>query len=503
MDIRPLSKIPGPNGDDITIAELLGQGGFGQVFAGTTDSGIRVAVKTMLTGILSSGELETLLNEGQLAVGISHPNVVRVLHFSDGKDGSGIPPYLVMERIDGGPLSDLLEARKVAGNHFSDDELNEMFSAIAAGMEAVNERLVHRDLKPSNVLIESSSGLLKICDFGLAKLASAATRRETFKGWGTPPYMAPEAWEDKANTPAMDIYAAGVMFFQLATLQFPIEPRSGDAPALAWRNAHLLVQPKSARAIRPSISDDHWQLLTKMLQKDPRKRPGSWAEVKATLTRKSPASSPDVSALVRRAIEATEEAERVASARRAAAEAEDERRAILEATYEEPLAILEALVHAFNQASDLVKLDMVRDDRRHAIVSRRDKRHDRPALTVSFQQIDDLPVQTRGVYRVLGTVSLSPEPNPRERSDFFKNDTFGGFNLAYRVRSPGERYGDWEQLRFEMSPFSTEMRFPHWWAHTLSALPRELQLLNASHVYQHQKGPLDQQWFSELLTHLL
>lgn len=80
-----------------------------------------------------------------------------------------------------------------SGVHFSAAELRSLFNAIADGMEAVNARLVHRDLKPSNVLLDGSTGVPKIADFGLAKLASASTRSATFKGWGTPQYISPEA----------------------------------------------------------------------------------------------------------------------------------------------------------------------------------------------------------------------------------------------------------------------------------------------------------------------
>jgi len=120
-----------------------------------------------------------------------------------------------------------------------------------------------------------------------------------------------------------------------------------------------------------------------------------------------------------------------------------------------------------------------------------------------FQQIEDLEVRPDGIYRVLGSVSLIPEPKPSQNSDFHKNDSFGGFNLLYRVRSAHERFGDWHQIRFEMSPMAREMRYPHWWAHTHAELPGELRLLSAMHIYQHQRRALDHEWFKELLSHLV
>ncbi|MBL0171509.1 MAG: protein kinase [Gemmatimonadaceae bacterium] len=146
MDIRPGTRLDGPGGQSITVGPLLGQGGFGQVFAGEMADGTPVAIKTMLTGALSSGELEALQNEGRLAVGIDHPHVVRVLHFDDGLGGAGFPPFLVMERVNGETLADVIERRRLAGDRFSETELRDLFAAIADGMEAVNARLVHRDL---------------------------------------------------------------------------------------------------------------------------------------------------------------------------------------------------------------------------------------------------------------------------------------------------------------------------------------------------------------------
>lgn len=503
MDIRPGCILQGPAGLTITVGALLGQGGFGQVFGGTMSDGSSVAVKTMLTGMLSSGELESLLNEGRLAVGIVHPHVVRVLHFDDGTGAAGAPPFLVMERIDGETLADVIARRQAAANRLSDEELRGLFTAIADGMEAVNARLVHRDLKPSNVLLDGASGTPKIADFGLAKLVSAATRKETFKGWGTPPYMAPEAWDDATNTVAMDVYAAGVMFFELATFQYPVMPRAGDPPAIAWRNAHLLVAPTNVRTLRSDLSIDLWQLITKMLQKDPKKRSATWAEVKASLGRMVPTGAPDVSSLVQRATERTVAEAQAASAARFAAEQAAERRQLLRNACEEPIAILQELVETFNAASDLAQLELGSDNDGGATVRQRSARPGAPTLSVHFRQIGDLEIRGDGLYRILGSVAVHPEPRATQETDFFKNDTFGSFNLLYRLPRSGERFGDWHQIRFEMSPLSSKRRFPHWWAHSFDELPRELSLLNAMHVYQHERRQLDHEWFRELLTHLV
>jgi serine/threonine protein kinase len=238
----------------------------------------QVAVKTVLTVSLSNDELSALQNEAKLAVGIEHPNVVRVLYVDDGEVAQGRPPYLVMEYVDGGTLRAVLDSHKAAGTKIGIDELRAMYLQIAEGMKVVNDRIVHRDLKPENVLVDTTGNHLKIADFGLAKLADAATRAVTFKGWGTRPYQAPESFESGPNTPAMDIYGAGVIFYELATLTLPVQPQAGDQSPMAWRNAHLLAVPRDIRTLRPDMPIDLVQLIMLMLQKNPAKRPGAWTE---------------------------------------------------------------------------------------------------------------------------------------------------------------------------------------------------------------------------------
>lgn len=223
-------------------------------------------------------------------------------------------------------------------------------------MAAVNEKLVHRDLKPANVLV-ATGGTLKISDVGLAKLAAAATRTDTFKGWGTRAYQAPGAFDSGPNTQAMDVYAGGVMFFELAALALPVEPKSGDAGPLAWRNAHLLAVPKDIRAVRPDLPLDLVQLILQMLQKDPGKRPRSFAEVAERLKKAvAVGRGPDVTALVGKATATLVKRTEAETRAREERERQDERRALLEMAFKEPVEVLASLVDAFNSASAVGKL---------------------------------------------------------------------------------------------------------------------------------------------------
>ena len=92
----------------------------------------------------------------------------------------------------------------------------EMMIDIAQGARAINEKLVHRDIKPDNILIEGKT--LKIGDFGISKFVDESTRLQTFKGGQHIAYMAPEGWVGEANTFKLDVYAVGLVFFEILAL---------------------------------------------------------------------------------------------------------------------------------------------------------------------------------------------------------------------------------------------------------------------------------------------
>jgi len=503
MDIRLGATLEGPNGTTITIDSLLGQGGFGQVFRGCLQDGTRVAVKTVLTSSLSGSELKVLQNEAAHAIGISHPNVVRAIHFSNGEDASGNPPFLVMEFVDGSNLREVIEAHRASNTKPSIPELRAMYLQIAQGMQAINERLVHRDLKPENILVDGATKELKIADFGLAKVVDAATRSETFKGWGTRPYQAPEAFEHGPNTMAMDMYSAGITFFELAALTWPIQPRAGDNSPLAWRNAHLLTPPANVRLARPDLPDSLVQLITLMLQKDPARRPSSWQTVIDRLRREAApgGTGPDVSSLVQKATTTLLETTARQSKERSEREARAERHMLLEAAFREPVDILRSIVDTFNDATDVGKLAVV-ELSPLAVEVRGGTRGARLQLLASV--IDDLDTRYNGIYRIIGVARIEPvPPAPSEEEALRDRGSFGSFNITYRVQRAADRFGSWNLFRFEHSPLTGRASYPRWFAMDLGDLPRQLQVLNAMGIYQHERRVLDHTWFELLLQHLL
>jgi serine/threonine protein kinase len=502
MDIRPGDALDGPNGQLISIGALLGHGGFGQVFDGRLPDSTRVAVKTLLTAGLNAAELRGLQNEAQCGLKVIHPNVVRILHVDDGTKVAGRPPYLVMEHVDGGDLRAMLDARGNPVVPFPVEELRAMFLQIAEGMVAVSAELVHRDLKPENVLVDLVGMRLKIADFGLAKLAGAATRSETFKGWGTLPYQAPEAFDGRPNTPAMDVYSAGVMFYEVATLMLPVMPPAGNNSPIDWRRAHLLSAPQDIRAARPDLPIDLVQLIMQMLDKNPEQRPGSWSGIVSRLkTNPAAAAGPDVSDLVQKAATSFIQSPAAATREREEREKREERAALLEQAFAQPINVVRALADAFNENSHVATLVLRIVDPLSAEVQAVPIGNHR--LDVGGNPIEDFDLGHAGILRLLGSVTLVPQPEPVNERAHFDQESFGGFNLFYVVRRPDESFGTWTQIRFEHSPLTGKMSYPHWFALSVGELPRKLKLLGAMDVVQHEQRPLDDSWFRSLIKQMV
>lgn len=350
------------------VVRKLGRGAFGTVFEiRDRATGKSFALKSLgLVSSYSQVERNALFNEGKLAIGVQHQNVVEVMFFHDGSLHPALPPYVIMEYVrDGRTLKHEIDERE-HGNYFSDDELNEKFRQLAAGMQAINAKLVHRDIKPDNILVQDA--VYKIADFGLSKVVGAATRDNTLKGINAFIYCPPEAWRGEDNTQQMDMYCMGIVFFQLATLRLPYEVNTNQPPNVAWQNAHLYDQPINPRDIRPELNPVLSKSILKMLHKNPDRRYGSWTEILAKLAQASEvpqhATSEipvefDVSSLLEKDRETTEMA-RQAGLKNARIEREEEElKELVKRRFEEEfLNPARAIAAEFNSHSTVSTLDI-------------------------------------------------------------------------------------------------------------------------------------------------
>ena len=277
------SLINGPSGaDSLCLSEYLGSGAFGLVFSAFDKiSKKSYAVKFPQPAIGNDKELSAFFNEVMAAREISHPNVVTVYYVET--ESSEFPPYLVMELVKGGTLKSYIDRFRSSKQLVEIGLLKSWVNGLVDGIAAINERMLHRDLKPDNILM--SGNIPKIGDFGLSKIVDALTRSRTFKGGQHVLYMAPEGWKAERNEIQLDMYSMGVIFFEVVYLQYPYELplSSANFDWNEFRNMHLFAQPKSLEKLRPDLPPGICHVIYRLLEKSPRDRFSTWAEVKEAL----------------------------------------------------------------------------------------------------------------------------------------------------------------------------------------------------------------------------
>ena len=251
----------------------LGQGGMGIVFrAKHKFLKSSHAVKIILPSLVSDDEnlLVRFRQEAILAASIDHPNVIRVTDFGVEND---VMPFLVMEYIDGIPLSNYL----VEGKPLTVKEAFDLFIPIAEGVaEAHRKGIVHRDLKPQNIMVIKNLPLtkaIKVLDFGLAKIKSADSypsliQAKTMNIVGSPPYMSPEQWSGEGVDHRTDIYALAVILYQMLTGKLPFQADS--MPAMMYQ--HLTVPAPTAASHGVTLLPGIESVVQKGLEKDPNNR---------------------------------------------------------------------------------------------------------------------------------------------------------------------------------------------------------------------------------------
>ena len=194
------------------LEHRLGHGGMATVYlARDLKLDREVAIKLLADNYAGDDEVRKRFSrEARLAARLDHPNVVQVFDVGEEDDR----PYIVMEHVDGGTLADRLDGRKRA---MARAESLRLLGQLCDGLaHAHSKKLIHRDIKPQNLLLRESDGCLKITDFGIARAAEETTRlTRPGKVIGTDRYMAPEQLADGSITPAVDVYACGVVADEL------------------------------------------------------------------------------------------------------------------------------------------------------------------------------------------------------------------------------------------------------------------------------------------------
>ena len=262
------------------VDKLLGVGGFARVYqANHPVLRHQVAVKVLTRAVGSDPEaMRRFVREAQAASRIDHENVVKVLGFGKLQDGRA---YQLMELVHGPTLDDYLglhgKLTVLQALSFLQDIAAALTSAHALG-------ITHRDLKPANVLLANQNGALmaKLTDFGIATALdgehdSKLTR--TGSTLGTPTYMSPEQALGTAINTSSDVYAFGVLAFELLTNAVPFD---GESP-FAIMMQHVQATPPRASQIAPELGPHFDQAILQMLNKHPEDRPASVAAAMALL----------------------------------------------------------------------------------------------------------------------------------------------------------------------------------------------------------------------------
>lgn len=249
------------------LNELIGRGGMGVVYRGHDILLQReIALKLMANTSMGDDVRQRMLREAQLAAQLTHPNIVAV---HDAGQVSGTP-YIVMELVEGHTL-----------RQFRGESLNQVIviaeQICLALSHAHQHGVVHRDLKPENIII-GSNGIVKLMDFGLAHLHTS-NLTATGVMLGTVNYMAPEQIRGDKLDPRTDLYALGVMLYEMLTGSVPFEADT----ALAVITQHLYAPPVPACARNAQIPAVLDGLISQLLSKEPAERPNSAEEVRAAL----------------------------------------------------------------------------------------------------------------------------------------------------------------------------------------------------------------------------
>jgi serine/threonine-protein kinase len=244
------------------LIERIGSGGMSIVYKAKDRSlGRIVAVKVMHESFTNdSGFLKRFQQEAHSAANLAHPNIVTVHDI--GQDG--YKHYIVMEFVEGRTLKQII--RENGENPMPTSRALDLIIQVCKGIGyAHRANLVHCDVKPQNIIVTQDEQV-KVADFGIARAISGATQQgQVSQVWGTPQYFSPEQAAGDVPTPASDVYAIGIMLFEMLTGQLPFVAESHTAMALK----HLHTPPPLVTQYNPAIPSQFAQIVNKLLAKEP------------------------------------------------------------------------------------------------------------------------------------------------------------------------------------------------------------------------------------------
>lgn len=253
-------------GNRYQLQDLIGVGGMAKVYKAKDRLLQRdVAIKILKDQYAEDDEfVKKFSNEALSAARLTHVNIVSVYDIGEDLIEGKKIHYIVMEYVDGETLKDLIDREKIISNH---DIVDYSIQIAQALNQAHSSNIIHRDIKPQNILMDKY-GLLKVTDFGIARVSTNATITYTSSILGTVHYISPEQAKGKFVDEKSDLYSLGVVMYEMATGKVPFDADNSVGIAVM----HIQDEPESPIKLNENLSPRLNDIIMKLLEKDPQKR---------------------------------------------------------------------------------------------------------------------------------------------------------------------------------------------------------------------------------------
>jgi tRNA A-37 threonylcarbamoyl transferase component Bud32 len=262
-----MSDLTGQMLGNYRIVERIGRGGMAVVYKAYQPALERhVAIKVLREQLTADDEqfARRFQREAKAVAALRHPNIVQVFDFGTQDDVS----YMVMEYLDGTTLKAELKALAERGETMALQEAQRIFQAVAGAVDYAHAQgMVHRDIKPANVML-TAKGDVVLTDFGIARIVGGTQYTATGAVIGTPAYLPPEQGQGERGDERSDIYALGVVLYEMVTGRVPFD---ADTP-LAVIFKHISDPLPLPRELNPALPEAVERVILKALAKDPGER---------------------------------------------------------------------------------------------------------------------------------------------------------------------------------------------------------------------------------------
>ncbi len=257
----------------VRIEKLIGRGGMADVYVGRhTTLNRPMAVKILHPHMTVNEDLRRRFrDEAQAVAALRHPNIVQVSDFDVVDDR----PYIIMELLEGMPLNEYLRGLHGMGHTLPLDTVSRLMTSLTAALDYAHDRqIVHRDVKPANIVLRAGDTPITpqmplapdvepvLTDFGVARIASSTSATASGTILGTPAYMSPEQVRGEAVDRRSDIYALGIILYEVLAGKLPFNPETDTPASILYKHVHEPVP------VVPDVSPSIQRVVEKSLAKD-------------------------------------------------------------------------------------------------------------------------------------------------------------------------------------------------------------------------------------------